>query len=273
MSCRRSWYQFQTKMRDEPRPKAGLMRTREFTMKDSYSFDLDAEGLDRSFEAHHRAYVRAFERIGIPAIPVEASNGAMGGSGSTEFVCPSETGEDDIVYCPECGYAANSEAAVSVLAAARPALPTRPSRWTRPPASTRPACGRSRTWRPVTTPRPTGRSRRWSTCSTAPLTLVLVRGDHALEEQKLIDATGARAVRPAEAEEIFAALGAHPGSLGSVGVADLPIIADLALRDRSGMVTGANTDNVHLRGVDVARDVSVGQLGGPAGGRGRGGLR
>ena len=90
------------------------------------------------------------------------------------------------------------------------------------------------------------------------VTLVLLRGDHALEEQKLIDATGARAVRPAEAEEIFAALGAHPGSLGSVAVAGLPIIADLALRDRSGLVTGANTDNVHLRGVDVARDINVG---------------
>src|ERR1700742_1453199 len=116
-----SWYQFQTKMRDEPRPKAGLMRTREFTMKDSYSFDLDAAGLDASFDAHHAAYARAFTRMGIPAIGVEASNGAMGGSGSTEFVCPSETGEDDIIYSPECGYAANIEAAVSGLAPADPA--------------------------------------------------------------------------------------------------------------------------------------------------------
>ena len=91
------------------------------------------------------------------------------------------------------------------------------------------------------------------------LTLVLVRGDHALEEQKLIDATGAVAVRPAEAEEIFDALGAHPGSLGAVGVPDLPVIADLALRGRAGMTTGANTDDVHLRGVDVARDIDVGQ--------------
>src|SRR5690242_10515514 len=115
------WYQFQTKLRDEPRPKAGLMRTREFTMKDSYSFDLDAAGLDKSFDAHHAAYVRAFTRIGIPAIPVEASNGSMGGSGSTEFVCPSETGEDDIVYSPECGYAANAEAAVSALPPIDPA--------------------------------------------------------------------------------------------------------------------------------------------------------
>src|SRR5271167_2023543 len=95
------WYQFQTKLRDEARPKAGLMRTREFTMKDSYSFDLDAAGLDKSFEAHRAAYLRAYQRIGIPAIPVEASNGAMGGSGSTEFICPSDTGEDNIIYSPE----------------------------------------------------------------------------------------------------------------------------------------------------------------------------
>ncbi len=253
-----SWYQFQTKMRDEPRPKGGLMRTREFTMKDSYSFDLDAEGLDRSFEAHHRAYARAFERMGIPAIGVEASNGSMGGSGSREFVCPSDAGEDDIVYCPGCGYAANSEAAVSVLAAADPGLDAavalaEPARFDTPGV---------RTIEDLATGYDAPADRQVKTLVyvlDGAVTLVLVRGDHALEEQKLIDATGARAVRQAEAEEIFAALGAHPGSLGSVGVADLPIIADLALRDRSGMVTGANTDNVHLRGVDVARDVSVGR--------------
>jgi prolyl-tRNA synthetase len=253
-----SWYQFQTKMRDEPRPKAGLMRTREFTMKDSYSFDLDAEGLDRSFEAHHRAYARAFERMGIPAIPVEASNGSMGGSGSREFVCPSDAGEDDIVYCPACGYAANVEAAVSVLAPADPAADAavalaEPARFDTPGV---------RTIENLATGYDAPADRQIKTLVyvlDGDLTLVLLRGDHALEEQKLIDATGARAVRPAEADEIVAALGARPGSLGSVAVADLPIIADLALRDRSGMVTGANTDNVHLRGVDVARDISVGR--------------
>src|ERR1700727_2409969 len=108
------WYQFQTKLRDEPRPKAGLMRTREFTMKDSYSFDLDAAGLDASFRAHRDAYVRIFRRLSIPA---PASSGAMGGSDSTEFVCPSPSGEDLIVLCPECGYAANIEKATSGLAA------------------------------------------------------------------------------------------------------------------------------------------------------------
>jgi prolyl-tRNA synthetase len=252
------WYQFQTKLRDEPRPKAGLMRTREFTMKDSYSFDLDAAGLDASFDAHRAAYIRAYARIGIPAIPVQASNGAMGGSGSTEFICPSETGEDDIVHCPECGYAANSEAAVSRLAPFDPVADATlgleaPARFDTPGV---------RTIEDLATGYDAPADRQIKTLIyvlDGALTLVLVRGDHGLEEQKLIDATGAKAVRPADAEEIFAALGAHPGSLGSVGVANLPVIADLALRDRSGMVTGANTDNVHLRGVDVARDVNVGQ--------------
>jgi prolyl-tRNA synthetase len=253
------WYQFQTKLRDEPRPKAGLMRLREFTMKDSYSFDLDADGLDRSFDAHRSAYVRAFERLGIPAIPVEASNGAMGGSGSTEFICPSDTGEDDIVYSPECGYAANIEAAVSALAAVDPAADAAaaldaPLRFDTPGV---------RTIEDLATGYDTPANRQVKTLVyvlDGKLTLVLLRGDHALKEQKLIDASGAVAVHPAEAEDIVAALGARPGSLGAVGVsADLPVIADLALRERSGMTTGANTDDVHLRGVDVARDISVGK--------------
>jgi prolyl-tRNA synthetase len=252
------WYQFQTKLRDEPRPKAGLMRTREFTMKDSYSFDLDADGLDKSFEAHRAAYIRAFERIGIPAIPVEASNGSMGGSGSTEFICPSDTGEDDIIYCPECGYAANIEAAVSVVAAVDRALDAAVA-LDRPAGFDTPGV---RTIEDLANGYDAPGDRQIKTLVyvlDGQLTLVLLRGDHALEEQKLVDATGAVTVLPAEADEIFAALGAHPGSLGSVGVADLPIIADLALRDRSGMVTGANTDNMHLRGVDVGRDINVGR--------------
>ena len=251
------WYQFQTKLRDEPRPKAGLMRTREFTMKDSYSFDLDAAGLDKSFDAHHAAYVRAFTRIGIPAIPVEASNGSMGGSGSTEFVCPSETGEDDIVYSPECGYAANAEAAVSALPPIDPAADKaraldKPERFDTPGV---------RTIDDLATAYDAPADRQIKTLVyvlDGELTLVLLRGDHALEEQKLIDATGAVAVRPAESGEIFEALGAHPGSLGAVGVtADLKIIADYALEGREGMTTGANTDDLHLRGVDVARDIDV----------------
>ena len=253
-----SWYQFQTKLRDEPRPKAGLMRTREFTMKDSYSFDLDAAGLDKSFDLHRSAYVRSFERIGIPAIPVEASNGAMGGSGSTEFICPSDTGEDDIVHCPQCGYGANMEAAASMLPAADDAADAAlaldtPARFDTPGVRTIEALAKGYD--------DADSDRQIKTLVyvlDSQLTLVLLRGDHALEEQKLIDATGAVLVRPAEPGEIFDALGAHPGSLGAVGVSGLPVIADVALKGRSGMVTGANTDDVHLRGVDVARDISVG---------------
>src|SRR5215467_9989535 len=110
------WYQFQTKFRDEARPKSGLLRVREFTMKDSYSFDVDEAGLDVSFAAHNQAYERIFARLGIPAIPVEASSGNMGGTDSVEFMCPSAAGEDVVAACPNCDYAANLEKATSALA-------------------------------------------------------------------------------------------------------------------------------------------------------------
>jgi prolyl-tRNA synthetase len=250
------WYQIQTKLRDEPRPKAGLMRTREFTMKDSYSFDLDAGGLDISFKLHRDAYARIFERLSIPAIQVEASSGAMGGSDSTEFVCPSPTGEDLIVSCPECGYAANIEKATSGLAAIddyseRTVALAAPESFPTPGV---------RTIEDLAVQYQAPADRQVKTLVyflDDVLTLVLLRGDHALNEQKLVDATGATALRPAEAEEIRAALGALPGSLGAVGVTDHPIIADEALRGRRGMYTGANVDDTHLRGVDVDRDIRV----------------
>ena len=110
------WYQIQTKFRDEPRPKSGLLRVREFAMKDSYSLDIDDAGLDHAFDLHHAAYTRIFERLGLPAIAVEASSGAMGGSASVEFMVPSSAGEDDIARCGNCGYAANVERASAVVA-------------------------------------------------------------------------------------------------------------------------------------------------------------
>jgi len=156
---RQIWYQFQTKFRDEPRPKAGLMRTREFTMKDSYSFDLGTEGLGHSFELHREAYVRIFERLGIPAIPVEASSGSMGGSASTEFMCPSQAGEDFVVHCPACGYAANVEKATSRLAAVSDeAGPAAAERFDTPRHAL------SRTWPSGSTHPQTGRSKRSYTC-------------------------------------------------------------------------------------------------------------
>ncbi|MEA2000530.1 MAG: proline--tRNA ligase, partial [Actinomycetota bacterium] len=111
------WYQIHTKFRDEPRPKSGLLRVREFTMKDSYSFDIDQEGLDKAFDAHYAAYRRIFERLDLDAVPVEASSGAMGGSGSVEFMVRSAAGEDLVAHCPNCDYAANVERATSRVTA------------------------------------------------------------------------------------------------------------------------------------------------------------
>jgi prolyl-tRNA synthetase len=257
------WYQFQTKLRDEPRPKAGLLRTREFTMKDSYSFDLGPAELDVSFNAHRDAYARTFERLGIPAIQVEASNGTMGGSDSTEFICPSPTGEDLILYCPNCHYAANIEKARSRLAE----IDDSPERTTVLAVPEPFATPGVRTIEDLAEQYQAPADRQIKTLVyflDGTLTLVLVRGDHALNEQKLVDATGAVAIRPAQPEEIRGALGALPGSLGAVGTlparpGDYPIIADEALRGRRGMYTGANIDDTHLRGVDVERDIAVGR--------------
>jgi prolyl-tRNA synthetase len=248
-----TWYQFQTKFRDEPRPRSGLVRVREFTMKDSCSFDLDAAGLDRAFDLHQLAYTRSFERLGVPAIPVRASSGQMGGSASVEFACPSEAGEDRVVRCRACGYAANVEKATSALPAATDGPgPPAPERFPTPGVRTiedlasahqAPADRQVKTLVYVLDGRPT---------------LVLLRGDHSLVDQKLFDATGAAEARPARPTEIRDALGASAGSLGAVGVAHLPVVADEALRGRRDLFTGANLDDVHLRGVDVDRDIRVG---------------
>ena len=249
-----SWYQFQTKMRDEPRPKAGLMRTREFTMKDSYSFDVGPDGLDVSFLAHKGAYTRIFERLGVPAIPAEASSGSMGGSDSIEFVCPSPSGEDLVIHCPACGYAANIEKATSRLA---PVVDDK-NLLDAPEAFGTPGV---RTIEDLVTGYQAAADRQVKTLVyivDGKLTLVLLRGDHALHEQKLIDAVKSTGIRPALPEEIREALGALPGSLGAVGVTDYPVIADEALRGRRGMFTGANVDDQHLGGVDVERDIAVG---------------
>ncbi|NUU25791.1 MAG: proline--tRNA ligase [Streptomycetaceae bacterium] len=247
-----TWYQFQTKFRDEPRPKSGLMRVREFTMKDAYSFDVDQAGLDASFDAQHEAYVRIFARLGIPAIPVQASSGSMGGSASVEFMSPTEAGEDLVVHCKACGYAANVEKATSALAAVDDGAAG---------AAVEPFdTPDTRTIDDLAVQHAVPADRQIKTLVYVlddRLTLVLLRGDHALVEQKLLDATAARTARPAQPDEIREALGASPGSLGAVGVTALPVVADEALRDRRAMATGANKDGVHLRNVDVARDITV----------------
>ena len=245
------WYQIQTKFRDEPRPKSGLLRVREFAMKDSYSFDVDDEGLDASFDLHHDAYTQIFKRLGLDAFPVEASSGAMGGSASVEFMVESEAGEDDVARCSSCGYSANVERASAALV---------------------PIENRSGSEEPESFPTPDIRTiaalaelghppehqiKTLVYVVDSELTLILLRGDHPFLEQKFIDITGAADLRPATGEEIRSALGASPGSLGAVGVENLPIYADLALQGRAGMATGANIDDVHYLGVDVQRDIVV----------------
>jgi len=247
------WFQIQTKFRDEPRPKSGLLRVREFVMKDSYSFDLDEAGLDRAFRLHFEAYRRIFSRMGLETMAVEASSGAMGGSESIEFMVPSEAGEDHVASCRQCGYAANLEKAMArIVQPQDPPPPPAPEPFPTPGVRTiadlegfeggAPAEGQIKTLVYVL---------------DGERVLVLLRGDHDLVEQKLQDGTGAGELRPAREDEIRELLGAGAGSLGAVGVSGVKVLADVALQGRTSMVTGANRDDEHLRGVDVARDISV----------------
>ena len=249
------WYQMHTKFRDEPRPKSGLLRVREFTMKDSYTLDIDQEGLDVGFEKHRTAYQQIFARMGLTAVGVEASSGAMGGSESVEFMVRSEAGEDWIVTCDNCDYRANVERATSALAEVDDGDPRSIDRFPTPGLRTIKSLAGAH-------PEIAGPDRQIKTLAyvlDGEQVLVLLRGDHELQEQKLLDATAAVEARPATPEEIRALLGAEPGSLGGVGVEEVRIIADEALRGRVNLVTGANEDDWHHSGVDVERDILVGQ--------------
>jgi prolyl-tRNA synthetase len=280
------WYQIQIKFRDEPRPKSGLMRLRTFIMKDAYTFDVDREGLDRSFADQREAYKRIFTRCGIQFSIVEASSGAMGGSESSEFVAKTDAGEDLIASCANCGYAANVEKATSRLHVIEDeAGPERPEQFPTPGV---------RTIEDLTTfPGGATADRQIKSLvfiatingDSRPV-LALLRGDHQLHEVKFTDAIGATASRPAQPEEIRELLGASAGSLGGVGAKDRSwqatngmaitdlatgrilnikypegvfIIADLGLKGRRNMTTGANKDEHHLRGVDIERDIEVDQ--------------
>lgn len=256
------WYQIQTKFRDEQRPKSGLLRVRQFTMKDSYSFDIDGAGLDAAFEKHREAYCRIFSRCGLEFVMVEASSGSMGGSASTEFMVRTDAGEDLIAVAGE--YAANIEKAASSLPATDDGEPE-------PSISEFPTPG-------LTTIEQLSAFADFAAAQSQIKTLVyvakmadesellilgLLRGDHQLQETKLQDTAGAIEIRAAREDEIFDLLGAHPGSLGGVNIGDrikdraVKVIADTALQNRHNMVTGANRDGFHLRGVNPSRDIPV----------------
>ncbi|MFZ0626566.1 MAG: proline--tRNA ligase [Acidimicrobiia bacterium] len=250
------WYQMHTKFRDEPRPKSGLLRVREFTMKDSYTLDIDRAGLDVGFEKHRVAYKKIFGRLGLSAVDVEASSGAMGGSESVEFVVRSDAGEDWIVTCENCDYRANLERATSALSPVDDGESSELERFPTPGLRTIKALAEAHS--DLAPP-----DRQIKTLvyylEGEPI-LVLLRGDHDLQEQKLLDATGVgEDLRAATPEEIEQLLGALPGSLGAVGVEGLRVIADLALEARQNMVTGANEDDWHYSGVILGRDIVVGE--------------
>ena len=260
-------YQIQTKFRDEPRPRAGLLRGREFSMKDAYSFDANIAGLDKSFDAMVEAYKNVFTRCGLEFQIVDASGGGIGGFDTKEFMVPSPAGEDVMLFNASDGYAANLELATSTLEAVsdRDDIAGELEKFATPGVLTienlthfaggADAVHQIKTLVYVADEKPI---------------LVLLRGDHQLNEAKLSGALSATNLRAATGEEIYALLGAHAGSLGAVGVADVPIVADETLRGRTKMTTGANEDGFHLRGVNIARDIAVTKLGRCArGARGR----
>ena len=270
------WYQIQNKFRDEPRPKSGLLRVRQFTMKDSYSFDIDGAGLDKSFDLHDAVYRKIFMRCGLKFVAVDADSGAMGGSQSQEFMVYTEAGEDLIASCPVCGYAANTEKAISVL---EPVVEMEPTGDGLPELVYTPGCaaisdvaeffkispasdikcvaymaltrgdltrgdlGKANIWRPLA---------------------VFLRGDHQVNETKLMSAVGAAELRTMNAEELEQFLHGPAGNLGPLGLTPaakvlaegLTVVVDKGLEGRSNLVAGANKLDYHLRNVTPGRDFS-----------------
>jgi len=242
------WFQIQTKFRDEPRPRGGMLRMRQFVMKDSYSLDRDEAGLDRSYELHRQAYERIFQRCGLNYFIVGASSGLMGGAQSQEFMIESDAGEDTIVRCNHCGYAANIEVATAAVEGAD--------------------CGEREAPREVPTPgqRTVEEVAKFLNIPPARLiktliyittdgpVMALVCGDDELAEAKLVKAVGGL-VRPAHPEEVREFMQAEVGYLGPHGEHTMLIYADLRLEDGFGLISGANRNGYHTMGIDIARDV------------------
>jgi prolyl-tRNA synthetase len=245
------WYQIQTKFRNEPRPRSGVLRGRQFIMKDSYTLDATWEGLDRAYNLHADAYRNIYTRCGLKFFVVGASSGAMGGSGSQEFMVESETGEDTVVLCDRCGYAANLEVAIS-----KPPKPARD--------------GISEALKEIHTPdiRTIDQLAAFLNVKTSVLAkslvykfdgqsiLILMLGNDQLNETKLQSVlTGA--ITPIEPEELRALTGADAGSIGPIGLKGFRIIADERLRGANNLISGANKTDYHVANIDMDRDVNV----------------
>jgi prolyl-tRNA synthetase len=251
----KNFYQISLKFRDEIRPRFGLMRAKEFVMKDAYSFDASDEGAMASYKKMYDAYLRIFERCGLRAFAVEADTGVIGGSHSHEFMVPAETGENDVVYCEACNYAANIEKATS-------AIPKTAAREIGPGIEKFPTPGVLTIEALSKEPYKVPANRQIKTlvyiADSKPV-ILLLRGDDQLNETKLMARTGAIEARPATADECVATLGAKPGSLGAATKLPngVPVYADERLRGANEMTTGANEDGFHLRNVSMDRDIKV----------------
>ncbi len=239
-------YHFQTKDRDEPRPRAGLIRVREFIMKDSYSFDRDEEGLEKSFQLHAGAYDRIFERCELEVYAVQAESGMMGGSESRDYLAPAEAGANTLVTCEHGDYAADLEIARGV-----PRSPEFPEGLRSPEEVETPGAATIEDVAQLLGIDPAATSKAMPVVMDGRVVLGLVRGDDRLDEGKMTEALG-EPFRPATEEEIRQAFGADPGSIGPVGTA-VEVVADEALR-KGQFVSGANRTGHHLRGVEAGRD-------------------
>ena len=251
-----NFYQIQTKFRDERRPRFGIMRGREFSMKDAYSFDRDQAGLKKSYALMFDAYVRIFQRMGLQFRAVAADNGAIGGSGSQEFHVIADTGEDAIVYCPNSDYAANLEAAESVALITQRAAPKESMQKVATPGQKR--CDDVAQFLKMDLIRTIKSLVLAVDQETGPakLFMVLLRGDHELNEIKVNKIAGLGAFRFATDAEIQVACGSPVGYLGPVGLpTSVQVIADRTVANMSDFVCGANAEGFHLTGVNWGRDV------------------
>ena len=251
----KNFYQISLKFRDEIRPRFGLMRAKEFIMKDAYSFDTTDEGAMASYKKMYDAYTRIFARCGLKAFPVEADTGVIGGNYSHEFMVPADTGENEVAFCEACGYAANIEKATSGI----PKTATREigaaiEKFPTPGVVTIEALSKA----PYSVPANRQIKTLIYLADSKPI-IILIRGDDQLNETKLLAKTGAVAARPATVEEIVPLLGAKPGSLGAVVnvPAEVKVFADERLQGANDMTTGANEDGFHLKHVSIERDIQV----------------
>ena len=251
----KNFYQISLKFRDEIRPRFGLMRAKEFIMKDAYSFDTTDEGAMASYKKMYDAYTRIFARCGLKAFPVEADTGVIGGNYSHEFMVPAETGENEVAFCEACGYAANIEKATSGIpkTAARE-IGAAIEKFATPGVVTIEALSKE----PYKVPANRQIKTLIYIADSKPI-IILIRGDDQLNETKLLAKTGAVAARPATVEEILPLLGAKPGSLGAVVnvPADVKVFADERLHGANDMTTGANEDGFHFKNVSIERDIKV----------------